>query len=61
MTLLQPWILLTLPLALAPLVLYWLRRRWTERHSWAAMDILLQAYKMVEPKQKQSDVVELIL
>ncbi|MBQ6617311.1 MAG: VWA domain-containing protein [Thermoguttaceae bacterium] len=61
MTLLQPWILLTLPLALAPLVLYWLRRRWTERRSWAAMDILLQAYKTVEPKQKQSDVVQLIL
>lgn len=61
MTLLQPWILLTLPLALAPLVLYWLRRRWTERHSWAAMDILLQAYKTAAPKQKQSDVVQLIL
>ena len=52
MTLLQPWILLTLPLALAPLVLYWLRRRWTERRSWAAMDILLQAYKTAAPKQK---------
>ena len=61
MTLLQPWILLTLPLALAPLVLYWLRRRWTERRSWAAMDILLQAYKTAAPKQKQSDVVQLIL
>ena len=61
MTLLQPWILLTLPLALAPLVLYWLRRRWTERRSWAAMDILLQAYKTDAPKQKQSDVVQLIL
>ena len=61
MTLLQPWILLTLPLALAPLILYWLRRRWTERRSWAAMDILLQAYKTAAPKQKQSDVVQLIL
>ena len=61
MTLLQPWILLTLPVALAPLVLYWLRRRWTERRSWAAMDILLQAYKTAAPKQKQSDVVQLIL
>ncbi|MBQ2622413.1 MAG: hypothetical protein IJF84_13820 [Thermoguttaceae bacterium] len=61
MTLLQPWILLTLPLALAPLVLYWLRRRWTERRDWAAMDILLQAYKTAAPKQKQSDVVQLIL
>ena len=61
MTLLQPWILLTLPLALAPLILYWLRRRWTERRSWAAMDILFQAYKTAAPKQKQSDVVQLIL
>ena len=61
MTLLQPWILLILPVALAPLVLYWLRRRWTERRAWAAMDILLQAYKTAAPKQKQSDVVQLIL
>ena len=61
MTLLQPWILLTLPVALAPLVLYWLRRRWTERRAWAAMDILLQAYKTAAPKQKQSDVVQLTL